>query len=305
MPFYDQYSDTESYRPAGISYAATPGISKYALPASNDPEELAIAAGRQFVKRRAEVTAGEQSLQSDMQDWSARANAEYNDVLAQAPTSYNPPAPPVQVQYQPSPSYVSNDGSYNKDQVAQIPGLMIPGNIDLRNRPKVRNPDGTTSTVRSMSFEDIDGNEVLIPTISPEGDVLTPDQAIKRYRDTGEHLGVFKDAASATQAALQIHDQQAQTLGEPSADNELIARAPSRSTQYNAGAVQQQNNTGMSPQEFIANNGNPSQAAAPPTSVDQARSDIRAAASGGTPSTGGLANILDVLFGKHDKELYK
>jgi hypothetical protein len=90
-------------------------------------------------------------------------------------------------------------------------GLLTPGNIDLKNRPRVKNADGTISTVRSISVG-IDGKEVLIPTVSPQGRILTDQQAIDLYRKTGKHLGIFTDPDTATAYAKQLHEQQAKLL---------------------------------------------------------------------------------------------
>ena len=62
---------------------------------------------------------------------------------------------------------------------ANIP-VDYTGNINLANRPAVQNPDGSVSTVRSMSFNE-DGKEVLVPTVSQDGRTLTPQQAIDTY----------------------------------------------------------------------------------------------------------------------------
>jgi hypothetical protein len=95
-------------------------------------------------------------------------------------------------------------------------GLVSPGNVDLTNRPRVANPDGSISTVRSMSFER-DGHEILIPTVSNDGKLLTNDEAIAQYDRTGKHLGIFADGASATRYAQQLHVDQARALaGAPS-----------------------------------------------------------------------------------------
>ncbi|MCZ3377420.1 transglycosylase SLT domain-containing protein [Rhizobium sp. AG207R] len=96
-------------------------------------------------------------------------------------------------------------------------GMISKGNIDLAARPVVKNDDGTISTVRSMSFNE-DGKEILVPTVSPDGKILSDQEAIDLYHQTGQNLGVFKNSDAADAYATALHDAQAKYYANPSAD---------------------------------------------------------------------------------------
>lgn len=87
------------------------------------------------------------------------------------------------------------------------------GNIDLNNRPIYHQPDGSVSTVESISFKDVDGLETLIPKIIKDANgnavELSDDEAIQHYKETGEYLGKFQNALEADTYALELHEQQA------------------------------------------------------------------------------------------------
>jgi hypothetical protein len=88
-----------------------------------------------------------------------------------------------------------------------VKGLVTPGNIDLTNRPQVKNKDGSISTVSSFSVN-VDGKEVLLTPIADDGKVLSQQQAIDKYKKDGKHLGIFETPEAASVYGKQLSADQ-------------------------------------------------------------------------------------------------
>lgn len=166
---------------------------------SRDPIETALVAynaGPSVADKWIESGYDDRVLPKETRDY----KAEIMGQLAAPVVKGNPAS--VEFIYQGKPT------SGDRFMVGNPSGLTAQGNIDLLNRPQVKNSDGSISTVRSMSFEE-DGVEILVPTVSLDGKRLSDEQAIAQYQKTGQFLGKFSNAASATAYAQSLHEQQA------------------------------------------------------------------------------------------------
>lgn len=110
------------------------------------------------------------------------------------------PAPAAPVLVAPAPT--------NRAGRPEVVGLARRGNIDLSRRPIVHNPDGSISTVRSISIGLDNGQTALIPTVVGNR-VVSNDAAIAHYLATGQHLGIFNDENLANRYAENLHAAQA------------------------------------------------------------------------------------------------
>jgi hypothetical protein len=86
--------------------------------------------------------------------------------------------------------------------------------IDPASQPAVQNADGSISTVNTMGVG-IDGKEVNIPRVPAEGGrVMTEPEAIKRYEETGNHLGKYDTPEEAGRAAEALHQNEAREISQ-------------------------------------------------------------------------------------------
>lgn len=96
-------------------------------------------------------------------------------------------------------------------------GFSYTGNIDLNNHPLIHLAGGGQGTIKSTAFTDEKGNVITVPTIY-NGREHTPDEAVDRYYQTGQHLGIIKGGtpAQANAYGQWLHEQEAaRTSGQP------------------------------------------------------------------------------------------
>lgn len=104
--------------------------------------------------------------------------------------------------------------------LAQAPKPAVPGNLPLGITQRAQNADGSVSTVRTISIG-TDKGEVLIPTVVGNK-VVSNEEAIKHYRETGENFGTFSTVAEADAYAEALHKSHEQQLSP-----KVTVRAPS------------------------------------------------------------------------------
>jgi hypothetical protein len=161
-----------------------------------------------------------------MLKWAGSTADEIKEALAQVPGQFMDAA---------SKGLVTSPGQ--RGLTPDNNKMLEPGNIDLYARPKVKNTDGSISTVRSLGVN-IDGKEVLIPTVSDDGKILSDEEAIEVYKKTGRHLGKFGSVAASNRYAEQLHndyaagkyDQRPTPTGSTVAPKQLPASAPAPTT---------------------------------------------------------------------------
>jgi hypothetical protein len=140
---------------------------------------------------------------------------------APAPVAEAPIAPP-------SPGNLTREALQAKGRELLAKRAPIePATLDPGSQPAVQNPDGSISTVRTIGAN-VDGKEVNLPTVSPEGKILTNDQAVQQYRDTGKHLGVYDNPITAEAAAKALHNQEASQIGQVPKDPAARGLAPAQ-----------------------------------------------------------------------------
>ena len=95
---------------------------------------------------------------------------------------------------------------YDQPYVGPIKGMIRPGNIDLYNRSELERPDYSHSTVSTITGGIDDAKYVLLPTVI-EGVQYSPKEALKRFKDTGEHMGVFENEDLANEYDKLLHSK--------------------------------------------------------------------------------------------------
>ncbi len=112
--------------------------------------------------------------------------------------------------------------------MVNYPGMISPGNIDIANRPKLQNEDGSYSTMSTITIG-VDGKTALIPTVI-DGIRYSNKEAIDYFKKTNESFGIFDSEQSANKYDEQMHKNNgltgAKNVWENKMPNDLLPNIP-------------------------------------------------------------------------------
>lgn len=136
------------------------------------------------------------------------------------------------------PTSLPREGSTWAQEDRPTYGAKVPATLDMDRRPHVVNADGSESTVRSMGFQDQNGDQVLVPTVGVKGNIMSDDEAVDNYYRTGQHLGKYGSIAESNAAAEAIHNSHAanppeDTLGGSGGEGMTVAQINEDRKRYN------------------------------------------------------------------------
>jgi len=192
---------------------------KYGITKGSTPEQWTKAISQYFEDRGLKPGASVEDVYSTILTGSPghydRADANgttvrnaipriMRDHLAKADQWVGPIAGPEQ------PPITAADLSTSATVSAPPVEPLTAGNLPLSIQHRVQNADGSVSTVRTISIG-TDKGEVLIPTVIGDK-VVSNEEAIQHYKETGENFGTFKTPEEADQYAEWLHNKHAEEL---------------------------------------------------------------------------------------------
>ena len=93
------------------------------------------------------------------------------------------------------------DEQASRELRGEVPFSAVePGTTTLNNRTIPRNTDGSIAAQATHIIQDVDGLQVIIPTIGPNGERWTIEQAMDNYFRTKQHLGKYRSMEAAQKA---------------------------------------------------------------------------------------------------------
>lgn len=126
---------------------------------------------------------------------------------------------------------------------AGFPKPIIEGNLPLGVKYKVKNRDGSISTVRTISIG-VDGGEVVIPTVL-KGRIVSDEEAIRHFEETGANFGTFRSPEEAKAFSEWLHDQHAAELQQGTGFDRLVAITIQSESAGNPNAVSKKGAKGL------------------------------------------------------------